>query len=186
VYDSLRDTLFQRRLEYACSFDPQLRSDGILTEGNGLTLLLRGAERRDSGPLFHVADAAAVVGADGRAHDCPIGLIASVEEQATFDADSRTGLLSGRATFKTHDDAVIDATFSGILRLRRAARELMAAAGEISGALWLTLSFATSNSRYQWLNEHACVATGRWLATLSGEGARRMLVASELDVYSAR
>jgi uncharacterized protein DUF3237 len=186
VYDSLRDTLFQRRLEYACSFDPMLRSEGVLTESNGLTLLLRGVERRDSGPLFHVADAATVLGADGRAHDCPVGIIVSVEQQATFEAESRTGAVSGRATFKTYDDAVIDTTFSGRLRLRRAAKELLSGVGEISGELWLTLSLSTSHSRYQWLNEHACVANGRWNAKLNGEGARHMRVASEVDVYSAR
>jgi uncharacterized protein DUF3237 len=186
VYDSSRDTLFRRRLEYACSFDPILRSDGVLVNGSGLTLLLRGAERKASGPLFHVADAATVVGADGRAHDCPAGVIVSVEQQVALEAESQTGSLSGRATFETHDLAVIDATFNGILRLRRAAKELLSGAGEVSGMLWLTLSFATSNSRYQWLNEHACVANGRWLTHLNGKGPRRMLVTSELDVYSAR
>jgi uncharacterized protein DUF3237 len=186
VYDSLRDTLFQRRLEYACSFDPMLRSEGVLTGESSLTWLLRGVERRDSGPLFHVADAATVLGADGRSHDCPVGIIVSVEQRATFDPESRTGDLSGRVTFKTYDDAVIDATFSGSLRLRRAARELLSGVGELNGELWLTLSFMTSNSRYQWLNEHACVANGRWVTQRHGEDPRRMLVNSEVDVYSAR
>jgi hypothetical protein len=127
-----------------------------------------------------------VLGADGRSHDCPSGRIVSVEEQASFDVGARDGSVSGRLTFETDDAAVIDTTYSGVLRLARSPRELLEAGAELRGLTWLTLTFCASHSRYQWLNEHACVANGRWQGHSSSGHERGTIVASEVDVYSAR
>jgi len=186
LYRGYRDRFFERRLEYACSFDTKLCFEGMAPDAEGYSLLFRAAAPRDAGCLFHVADAATVLGADGKSHDCPSGRIVSVEEQASFHADARDGAVTGRLTFETEDAAIIDTRYSGVLRLSRSPRQLPEPGTELKGLLWLTLNFCASHSRYQWLNEHACVANGRWLAQPGGASGRAIGVATEIDVYSAR
>ncbi len=197
---SVRTRFFERKVQYACSYDAAL-AFGV----NDLTLIPGGIrvqpQRRPAeagapaafGHVFHVLDALSVMGTDGLKHDCPVGTIEDAWESLTFVLrDGARGPVStgmatveGRMTLKTKDRATIDVRYDGVLRFPPSVATALLGfepdARALACGAWVVPRFDTSDSRYGWLGDRACVAFGRWVA--EPEGARRA-VSARYDVYS--
>jgi hypothetical protein len=186
-----RRQFFDKKLMYACSYDPQLsfEVDEAMAVPGGVRVNLgpRSGGRAAPVPIgavFHVLDSFSVEGVDGRKHSCPIGSIETICESILIRDDTGVGDVEGRMTMQTDDHATIDVTYSGKLRFRSHPAAALAANRALHGGAWLVPRFVTLDTRYHWLSEHTCVAFGTWTADPVARSATRN-VTMNLDVYSA-
>jgi hypothetical protein len=185
-----RRQFFDRKIRYACSYDPQLGFDldAAMVVPGGVRLTV-GQRRRSGastpiGSVFHVLDAFSVEGVDDRKHNCPLGDIADVRESILLRDDNGVADVEGRMSIETRDHAAIEVSYGGKLRFRAHANSVLATQETLRGGAWLALRFVTTDTRYHWLSENACVAFGTWTAEAVAGSATRNVVMN-LDVYSA-
>jgi hypothetical protein len=80
-----------------------------------------------------------------------------------FDADG-AGHLDVRATFETHDNAIIYVQYQGVLVMTDDVQKALAGEGQTEyGDTYFMTSprMETGDERYKWLNHTVCVAQGR-------------------------
>jgi Protein of unknown function (DUF3237) len=182
-----RNFFFDKKMVYACSYDPKLcfdpRAQVDAPGGKRVSLKRRGTDA--FGSVFHVMDASSITGVDDRRHDCPTGAIVQLEETVVFREDRAVGDVEGRMTIQTGAGASIGARYTGKIHVgRRTPWAQPAPYQRVTGGIWLASYFETMDTRYHWLVTNACVAFGTWTAEEDPELAR-VNVDVNLDVYSA-
>jgi hypothetical protein len=188
---NVRKRFLDRNMKYACSFDPRLwfTTDSMTRTptGDRVIVVPRSAPRGHTrvGEFFHVHDETSVAGVDDRRHNCPIGTIEHIDESVVFfHDDPHVGTIEGRLLLKTNDKAAIEVSYAGTLRFRVSAAASLKLDRPLEASAWIIPVFSTTDTRYQWLCSHACVAFGTWVASKDAEASRGHNVDTNLDVYS--
>ncbi len=207
---TVRNAFYAKNMQYACSFDSELRMDAraVKPVADGLRVWLQPRTPEKIGAVFHVLDALSVTGVDGRKHDCPRGTIKFIEESLCFRADGPIALVQGRMGLEIEDGTPsgrrkprIDVTYTGTLRFGAIPGSLFDDAPArkveadpelghvpveaVQAAAWVVPSFFTSDTRYRWLAQVGCVAFGTWTAVRTHSWATLRDVTTRLDVYAA-
>jgi hypothetical protein len=187
---NVRKRFLDRNMKYACSFDPRLwfTTDSITRTPTGERVIVvprpgRGGNGHARvGEFFHVHDETSVAGVDDRRHNCPIGTIEHIDESVVLLRDDRrVATIEGRLLLKTNDKASIEVSYAGTLRFRVSAAASLELDRPLEASAWIIPVFSTTDTRYQWLCSHACVAFGTWVASKAPRGRN---VDTSLDVYS--
>jgi hypothetical protein len=179
----LRTAFFEKKREYACSFDSAMM---IVAEPRSDSEV-RMRSTSVFGSVFHVFGDRRVAGLDGRGYDCPLGGVTTLDETTTFQGDDRSvGSIDGRMVVTTLDGVVIYATYDGVLHMPGHVAVLADGPSQVVGKAFLALRFEASHPKYHWLSEHVALAFGTWTihpqAPADQKSPRRALAC--YDVYN--
>jgi len=169
-----RSHFLSRQMQYLFSFDLDLGASRASTrKAAGLANQILPSDAAlcpadSKNVVYHALDEAQVGG-----EPAITGQVAFAQDKIDFPPGRDFGEISGRLVIRTRDKALIESTYTGVLRARAfwplvvrdyggvADAQANADLPEVETKAQLTTHFETGSAKYRWLVERQCAGFGR-------------------------